>query len=638
MRGRTLAKPALPLLVLIPLLAFLMALAPGAQMSAEDAGRKASFVPALDKFYSKPTVETSARYVPATHSWNVVLTEQASGNEVARLTVDDDSGAVSGVSISPGANQLSYPSLDKEEAMKLAGTQPRVQEELSKYKTYVTDAEYKDGEWIVHYWTEAEDNQTGVARIKQTEVAQVGIDAESWGVNYVFTGAQVGWQMARGDSGAYGKEANYWWVWGPMALVFALAFVRTDKLYSLRNLDVVAMLGFLVSHGFFRQGIPYEAVLLWYPPLIYLLIRTLLMGFGIGARVEKTSSFPTWLLLAAALLASGVVIGLNLYSRVIDVGYAGVVGADRILDGVIPYGNMPPDVGTGDTYGPLNYLTYVPSVLIFGFSGNWDFLPAAHAVTIFAFVVGALAMLVAGWRLSGLRLGAAMFLAWAVFPYTLYTTNNNANDIIVAAAAAIGLAAATSPIARGLTVTAGFALKLYPILLVPLWFLHDDVRRGPMLKFILGGVAVVVTTFWVLFLDGDPVGSLKLFYDKTIAFQGTRDTPWTIFTQVPQIAFLKEPLTAAVVLLAFIVAVFPSGKRTVRQLAALSAAVVIAFQLTTNYWFYTYVIWFEPFIFLALLAATNEKTALDKEGHQASDPRSQEVDAQDERTAREDER
>ncbi len=610
---RALAKPVLPLMMLIPLLSFILAFEPGPQMSAEDASDKASFVPELDEFYSKPTVESSATYQSATDSWELVLTEQASTTEVAQLTVDDDSGEVSGVTVSPQAGGLEYPTLDKEEAMKIADSQPRVQEEISQYDTYVTDAEYKkdNDEWVVHYWTEDGN--------KQIEIAKVGINAESWGVNYVFTGDQVGWQMARGDSGAYGKEANYWYVWGPMALVFALAFLRTDKLYSMRNLDVLAMLAFLVSHGFFRQGISYEAVLLWYPPLIYLLIRTLLMGFGIGTKVEKTSNFPTWLLFAVATLASGLIIGLNLYSRVIDVGYAGVVGADRILDGTLPYGNMPADVGTGDTYGPLNYLVYVPSVLVFGFSGNWDFLPAAHAVTITAFVVGALAMVIAGWRLSGPKLGAAMFLAWSVFPYTLYTTNNNANDIIVAAAAAIGLAAATSPLARGLTVTAGFALKLYPILLIPLWFFHDDVRRGPMLKFILGGVAVVVTTFWVLFLDGDVLGSLKLFYDKTLAFQGTRDTPWTIFTQVPQLAFLKGPLTAAVVLLAFIVAVFPSGKRTVRQLAAFSAAIVIAFQLTTNYWFYTYIIWFEPLIFLALLAGTNEKTALDRKSEEKSE-------------------
>jgi hypothetical protein len=54
-------------------------------------------------------------------------------------------------------------------------------------------------------------------------------------------------------------------------------------------------------------------------------------------------------------------------------------------------------------------------------------------------------------------------------------------------------------------------------------------------------------------------------------------------------------------------------KRTIRRLAAFSAALVIGFQLTTNYWYYPYVTWFEPFVFLALLPATNEKTALDGE-------------------------
>lgn len=604
-----LTRKVLPVLMLLPLLYFTLALAPGSQMNAEEAARQASFVPELNKYYEKPTVETSARYNPDTDTWRVVLTEQASDKDVAYLTVDDDTGTVSNVEIAPQADTITYPNLDKEEAMKLAETQPRVREELSEYGTYVTDAEFKDGEWIVHYWVE-EDGE-------QTEVARVGVNDETLGINYVFTGDQVGWQMARGDFGAYGQEANYWWVWGPMALVFALAFVRTDKLYSMRNLDVLMMLAFLVSHGFFRAGISYEAVLLWYPPLIYLLIRTLLMGFGIGERVEKTSSFPTWLLIVLAVAASGLVLWLNLSSRVIDVGYASVVGADRILDGVIPYGNFPSDVGTGDTYGPLNYLIYVPAVMIFGFSGEWGFLPAAHAVTIFSFLLGAAALLFAGWKYSSLRVGAAMFLAWAVFPYTLYTTNNNTNDILVAAVTAVGLALATSPVARGVVVTAGFAIKLYPLLLAPLWMLHDDVRRRPIVNFIHGGAAVLIGSFWVLFLNGEVFSSFKLFYNKTLAFQGERDTPWTIFTQIPQTEVLQSPLIAAVILLGFILGVFPRV-RTVRRLAALSAALVIAFQLTTSYWFYPYIIWFQPFIFLALLPATNEKTELDGKSDQQS--------------------
>jgi hypothetical protein len=55
-----------------------------------------------------------------------------------------------------------------------------------------------------------------------------------------------------------------------------------------------------------------------------------------------------------------------------------------------------------------------------------------------------------------------------------------------------------------------------------------------------------------------------------------------------------------------------------RRLAAFSAALVIGFQLTTNYWFYPYVTWFEPFVFLSLLLATNEKTPLDGESGQPS--------------------
>jgi hypothetical protein len=55
---------------------------------------------------------------------------------------------------------------------------------------------------------------------------------------------------------------------------------------------------------------------------------------------------------------------------------------------------------------------------------------------------------------------------------------------------------------------------------------------------------------------------------------------------------------------------------SIRRLAAFSAALIISFELTVNYWFYPYITWFEPFVFAALLLATNEKTALDGESSQ----------------------
>ena len=57
-----------------------------------------------------------------------------------------------------------------------------------------------------------------------------------------------------------------------------------------------------------------------------------------------------------------------------------------------------------------------------------------------------------------------------------------------------------------------------------------------------------------------------------------------------------------------------------RRLAAFSAALVIGFELTVNYWFYPYITWFEPFVFLALLLGTNHKTKLD--GAEEDEPES----------------
>ena len=200
--------------IFLPLLfLFATGFMPGPQMSAHEAREKASFVPKLEKYYSKPTVETSTTYNPATDTWRVVLTEEVSGNPIAYLTVADDSAQVKSVKVLPIAKELTYPSLSEEEAVKLALADKRVREELSRHGPYSTDAEYAGGKWTVHFYVE----EGGVVGGKpagdgRKEVAQVKIDDSSWAIDYVWVGDQVGWQMARGETGSYGKQANYWWV------------------------------------------------------------------------------------------------------------------------------------------------------------------------------------------------------------------------------------------------------------------------------------------------------------------------------------------------------------------------------------------------------------------------------------------
>ena len=94
--------------------------------------------------------------------------------------------------------------------------------------------------------------------------------------------------------------------------------------------------------------------------------------------------WPAAWLLVAALFLIGFRVGLNMAdSGAIDVGYAGVVGADRIAHGEPIYDNFPEDVSQGDTYGPVNYLAYVPFERIWPWSGTWNDLPAAHGAAVF---------------------------------------------------------------------------------------------------------------------------------------------------------------------------------------------------------------------------------------------------------------
>jgi hypothetical protein len=108
------------------------------------------------------------------------------------------------------------------------------------------------------------------------------------------------------------------------------------------------------------------------------------------------------------------------------------------------------------------------------------------------------------------------------------------------------------------------------------------------------------------------VENAKLFYERTFGVQSTRASPFTIYNQIPALAVLHRPLTIATIVLALLVAVVPR-KRTIRRLAGFSAALIIAFELVLLHWFYVYIVWFEPFVFAALLLATNANTALDGE-------------------------
>ncbi len=429
------------------------------------------------------------------------------------------------------------------------------------------------------------------------EVAQVQIDDRTGAVLEQWTGYQVAWTMARGGEGAFGRTLNAPYVWLPLCALFLLPFLDFRRPFRLLHLDLLVLLGFGASHVFFNGGEIGLSVPLVYPVLLYLLVRMLLAGFRPRERPGRlVPHCPLTLLAVGLIFLAAFRVGLNVAdSNVIDVGYAGVVGADRIVDGDQLYGDgFSDDVERGDTYGPLNYLLYVPFEQTFAWSGAWDDLPAAHAtaIVIDLLVIGGLLLL--GRRLrtgrEGWALGLALAYAWTAYPYTAFVLESNSNDALVALAC-VGALAVSAPWARGVVLGLGTAAKFAPLALAPLF-----ARRSPL---VFG--AALVLTLVVLTAPFVPDAGLRELYDRTLGYQLSRPSPFSVWGQADSLSWLHTAVKVGAAALAVAVAFRPRAPDA-RQLAALGAAVLIALQLAATHWFYLYVVWFLPFVLVALFA------------------------------------
>jgi hypothetical protein len=437
------------------------------------------------------------------------------------------------------------------------------------------------------------------------EVVQVHVDDRSGAILEQWTGDQIAWTMARGYDGAFARKLNAPYVWIPLCVLFVAPFFDLRRPFRLLHLDLLVLLAFGASHVFFNRGEIDVSVPLVYPVLLYLLARLLVAGFRPRERAGAlVPHVPLVVVTVGLVFLVAFRIGLNVAdSNVIDVGYAGVIGADRIVDGDPLYGEgFSEDVERGDTYGPVNYLVYVPFEQALRWSGRWDDLPAAHgaAIAIDLLVIGGLLLL--GRRLrpgrDGTALGVVLAYAWAAYPYTAFVLESNANDSMVALACVGALLAFTmarrelSGVCSGIAIALGAAAKFAPLALAPLFG-----RRAPLYF----GAALVLVTAAVV-LPFVPDGGLGEMYDRTVGYQASRPSPFSVWGQVESLDWLQLAVKIGAGGLALLVAFVPR-RAGLREIAALGGAVLIALQLTAGHWFYLYVVWFVPFALVALFAA-----------------------------------
>jgi len=527
------------------------------------------------------------------------------------------------------------PRLTEEQARAIALEHGKIADWLGRYprrgRSYETTFDRKAGSWTVKVWW-GEAGQVVLARVEDG----TSVVLEAW------TGPQVAWKMARGYDGAFGgKTINSPLVWLVLCGAFLLGLADLRRPLSVRNLDLLVLLSFSVSLWFFNRGEIFWSVPLAYPPLLYLLVRTVWIARSGGQRASRPI-WPVWVLACAAVFLAGFRIGLNVQaSNVIDVGYAGVIGAHRIASGEAPYGHMPVQDGRkpcgqadaegeirnriqangrcegsnerGDTYGPAAYAAYVPGYLLFGWSGKWDELPAAHFTSIAFDLLCLIGLALVGRRFGGARLAVTLAFAWAAYPFTQYVSSSNTNDAILPAFLIWGFWLASPAPARGAFVALAGWAKFAALLLAPLWLSYPErpplrglLARRP-LGFAVGFAAATLASFSVLLLEPDPLHAVGVFWERTLGWQIGRESPFSIWDWRQYHAGLPDLHIAQLLLEALLVlgalgAFFWPRRKSPLQLAALTAALLIGFELVLTHWFYLYIPWFFPFVAIAILA------------------------------------
>jgi hypothetical protein len=524
---------------------------------------------------------------------------------------------------------VATPRLTKEQAVADLLRVPKVEQWLARYPRHpVTDATFdrQTRRWTAHVWS----GRAG-------EVAQ-GVVVDATGeVRDVRTGPQVAWQMARGGRATFGGAIlDKPVVWYSLCAVFFLGLADLRRLLSLRNLDLLVLLSFCASLELHVHGRVFASAIAAYPPLVYLLGRCTWIGFRGRRGPPSRAVLPIWLLAALAIFLLGFRVGLNVQTShgVIDVGYAGVIGATRIVHGEAPYGHMPveedrPACGsadssgeireriqtsgrceaanpTGDTYGPVSYLAYVPAVLVFPWTGKWDALPAAHAASIGWDLLAAFGLVLVGLRLGDRRLAVTLLFGWAAYPFTAYALLADTNDAIMPALLIWGFLLLQRPTARGAAVALSGWTKFITLAVAPLWLTYPRFDRRSALRFTAGFAIATLAAFSILLLEPDLWRALRTFRHRTVPTQIERHSPFSLWDWgqyhargIPNLHVVQRVLEVGVAVFALLVAFVPRLKGPL-ELAALTAAVLLAFEIVLTHWFFFYLLWVLPFVALAL--------------------------------------
>ncbi len=393
----------------------------------------------------------------------------------------------------------------------------------------------------------------------------------------------------------------------------------------LRNLDVAVAVSLVGSMGLFQHRYIADSLVVAAAAMAYLGLRCAYRGLGPGAPTAPCTPLlhaitpgldvarrVRWLRLWLIVLVLAVFMVGAGSPAAVDVLYAVMEGATKLVHGVLPYGHMSHGgIIHGDTYPILSYALYAPLAALAPVTDNWDSVDAGLIVAAAAAIAGAWALfrLTAGPRGSegavrrpeDEEAALRSAFAWLAFPTLLATVSTGTTDIVVGAMLAGALLLWRRPTACSALLAAAGWFKLAPFALLPVRLAP---LRGRRLAAALAAIGAASAPLVALLLAlGGPQGIGAMLHAMSYQFsRGTDQSIWGAL-RIESLQPLAEAcvvglITAAVARLRMA----PELARDRARMAALAAAILIGLQLAADYWAFLYLVWVAPMLCTSLLA------------------------------------
>jgi hypothetical protein len=132
--------------------------------------------------------------------------------------------------------------------------------------------------------------------------------------------------------------------------------------------------------------------------------------------------------------------------------------------------------------------------------------------------------------------------------------------------------------------------------------------------FAVGFLVATLASFWILLLEPDPLHAARVFWDRTFGWQVTRESPFSIWdwgqyhaAGIPDLQLVQRGLMGLMLASSVAFALWPRLKSPF-QLAALTGALLVGFELVLTHWFFLYIPWFFPFVAFAVLAPSGRRS------------------------------